>query len=240
MTCLFCFSGVASISGSAYYTGTYPEGIFDALRSGILNSAITGIPGLSGVGANFEFEATNRGVASDEAPSSVPANNGISGESERQGSEQRAGALVGVVITGMFAALSMILVARASRRRRKIGQQSKHHKLEDFLTDDESNGYSKSDHDTTPDAGEDVWFANIIDDHDSGIISWGSQTPSIASHRYTSRYPLRGVQFEEGHHCTDPDCSLCWEESQSRYAVPSVTPSSRFRKEYAVEDTVDL
>ncbi|GAX16648.1 hypothetical protein FisN_23Lh223 [Fistulifera solaris] len=234
-------AGVATISGSAYYTGEYPEGLFDVLRSVILNSAITSIPGLSGVGIDFEFEATNTDVASDEAPSRVATNNNISRESERERGEQRTGTFVGVVIAGMFAALSMILVVRASKRRREIGQQSKHHKLEDVLTDDESNGYSKSDHDTAPDAGENMWFANIIDDNDSGIITWGSHTPSIASHRYTSRYyPFRGAQFDEGHQCTDPDCIFCWEESQSRYSVSSVTPSSRFRKEYAVEDTVDL
>lgn len=236
--------GVANISGSVYYIGPYPEGIFDALRRAILSSDILGIPGLAGFGHNFEFREAQ------DAPSDPPADDGILGGIESQGnireSERRIGAFVGVVTAGMVAALSLILAAGASRRRHSIGRHLKHQKLEDISTDDESNPYSLSDHDTSPDDGEDMWFANIIDEQDSGIISWGSQTPPVASRRYpSSYYPSKGMQFEEGlqyHHCTGPDCTLCLAETRTRFshsAIPNKS-SSRFRKEYLVHDTVVL
>ena len=206
-----------------------------------------GIPGLAGFGHNFKFRDTNEDSPVDDSP----ADDGVIDEIENHGntkeSEQRAGAFVGVVAAGMVAALSLLFAARASRRRRIIGRQLKHQKLEEILTDDESNQYSMSDHDTAPDDGEDMWFANIVDDQDSGIISWGSQTPSMASHLYkASYYPSRGVQFEEGphyHDCNSPDCNSCWADTQTGYSRPAIIPStssSRSRKENLVHDTVML
>lgn len=205
---------------------------------------------MAGFGDNFEFRDTNEALPVD-SPSGTPVDDGILGVSENQGkikeNEQRAGVFVGVVVAGMITALSLIFATRASRRRRTIGRQMKHQKLEDIMTDDESNQYSMSDHDTAPDDGEDMWIANVVDDQDSGIISWGSQTPSIASRQYkSSYYPSLGVQFEEGlhyHNCNSPDCKLCWSEHETQYsfpAVPNIVSSSRYRKENLVHDTVVL
>lgn len=208
-----------------------------------------GIPGLAGFGHNFIFIDTNEDSPVD-SPSDTPADDGVNGEIENHGntkkSEQRAGAFVGVVAAGMVAALSLLFAARASRRRRIIGRQLKHQKLEEIMTDDESNQYSMSDHDTAPDNGEDMWFANIVDDQDSGIISWGSQTPSMASHlNKACYYPSRGIQFEEGiqyHDCNGPACDLCWADTQSGYSLPAIPgmSSSRSRKDNLVHDTVVL
>lgn len=242
LTCTLSIPGLANVDGSVYYTGPYPEGILDMLEIAIQNADFLGIPGLVGFGIIFEIRDTNDNAPPIDAPSESTVDDGIVGAVGSEGNTRESGepfrGYVGVAIAGMVAALVLILAARASTRRRKVEWHLKHQKLEDISTDDESNPYSQSDFDTSPDDGEDMlWLAHVVNEEDSGIVSWDNQATSTASNRYMSKD--EGLQFEETH---SPDSTLRRATPQIRF-VPYESPSrssSRHRKEYLVPDTYFL